>query len=138
MTAVNDSIALSAVNVMLKEVTMPTFRFDLNEEYSEKLKKDAEAKHLSIQDYIRFKLFSVTSIFTVEEAIKRIQGGHFEGQFFSLPDIYGDDWTPERGPAGVFGKNFYNYVEEHSELGIHFENMGKYGRRATYTYKGVK
>lgn len=114
---------------------MSTFRFDLNDEYSQKLEDAAKENHMSIQDYIRFKLFDITTIFTVEDAVRRIQSGNFEECEFTLPDVYGDEWTIERGPAGVFGKNFFNYVLDNPDLGICFENMGKYGRRATYTYK---
>lgn len=115
---------------------MGTFRFDLNEEYSERLKNDAEAMHLSIQDYIRYKLFGETTIFTVDEAVRRIQNGSFENIEFTLPDVYGEDeWTIQRGPAGVFGKAFYIHITEHPELGIRFVPDHTIKRRAVYTYK---
>ena len=44
-------------------------------------------------------------------------------------------WTITRGPAGAFGKTFFNYVCSNPELGIRFKDMGKYGRRAVYVYK---
>ncbi len=116
---------------------MPTVRFALSEAYYEKLKKDADEAHLNIQDYIRRKLFQIENPFTVEEAAGRIQkqGKRLRNQTFTLPDVYGEDWTLERGPAGVFGKNFFQYIESHPELGIRFAGMGKYGRRAEYTYQ---
>lgn len=40
-----------------------TFRFDLNEEYSMKLKDTAKEKRMSIQEYIRFKIFGTTTIY---------------------------------------------------------------------------
>lgn len=115
---------------------MATFRFDLNEEYGERLKRDAIAHHMSIQDYIRFKLFNVTTIFTVEEVVKRIQNGNFENKEFTLPDAYTDEeWTIGRGPAGVLGKQFYNYVIDNPELGIHYVPNRTIKRRAVYIYK---
>ena len=115
---------------------MATFRFDLNEEYSKRLEKCAKDAHMNIQDYIRFKIFNETTIFNVDEAVKRIQNGNFENLEFTLPDVYGEDeWTIERGPAGVFGKNFYNHITDHPELGIRFVPNRTIKRRAVYTYK---
>lgn len=113
---------------------MATFRFDLNEEYSERLERLAEDAHMNIQDYIRFRIFNEITIFTVDEAVRRIKSGDFENEEFSLPDVYGDSWALERGPAGVFGKNFYNHITEHPELGIRFIPDRTIKRRAVYTY----
>lgn len=114
---------------------MTVVKLTLNDEYYQRLKEMADAENKSIQDYIRDKIFNLSTIFTPEEAIRRIQNGNFESpEGFTLPDVYGDDWTIERGPAGVFGKKFYNYVIKKPELGIRFKDMGKYGRRAVYTY----
>lgn len=44
---------------------MATFRFDLNQEYSERLEADAAAKRMNIQEYIRYKLFGEVTIFSV-------------------------------------------------------------------------
>ena len=33
---------------------MPTYRFDLNDEYGKRLEKDAEDNMMMVQDYIRF------------------------------------------------------------------------------------
>lgn len=115
---------------------MATFRFDLNEEYSKRLEQLAEEAHMNIQDYIRFKIFGEKTIFTAEEAVKRIQNGDFEDIEFTLPDVYGEaEWTITRGPAGVFGKNFYNYIIDHPELGIRYVPDRLIHRRAVYTYK---
>ena len=114
-----------------ESVKMPTIRFDLNEEYKEKLEQAAEAMHMKIQDYIRYKLFDVKTIFIADEAVRRIRKGDFDDvtkypEGFTLPDVYGDEWTIERGPAGVFGKNFYNYVtSDNPDLGIKFKDMRK-------------
>jgi hypothetical protein len=115
---------------------MPVVKLTLNDEYYLKLKEMADADNKSMQDYIRDKIFNISTIFTPEEAVRRIQNGDFENfEGFELPDVYGDDWTIERGPAGVFGKKFYNYITDNPDLGIRFKDMGKYGRRAVYTYK---
>ena len=114
---------------------MATYRFDLNKEYSEKLENLASEKHMNVQDFIRFKIFNETTIFTVDEAVKKIQNGDFENIEFTLPDVYGDEWTIERGPAGVFGKNFYNHITDHPNLGIRFIPDRTIKRRAVYIYK---
>lgn len=119
---------------------MPTIRFDLNEEYKAKLEDVANEMHMKLQDYIRYKLFDLKTIFTADEAVKRIQDGEFDDTAkypdgFTLPDVYGDEWTIERGPAGVFGKAFFNYVtQDNPDLGIKFKDMGKNGRLAHYTF----
>lgn len=116
---------------------MPTFRFDLNDEYSKKLEDAAAEKRMSIQEYIRFKLFNETTIFSVDEVIKRIQAGDFEGKEFTVPDVFtNEEWSQiDRGNAGVLGKNFYNHITENPELGISFVKDKTIKRRAVYTYK---
>lgn len=116
---------------------MATFRFDLNQEYSERLEADAAAKRMNVQEYIRYKLFGEVSIFSVDEVIKRIQAGDFEGKEFTVPDVYTDEeWSQiDRGNAGVLGKNFYIHTKEHPELGIHFIPDRTIKRRAAYFYK---
>lgn len=116
---------------------MTTFRFDLNEEYSKRLEKDAASHRMNIQEYIRYKLFNEKTIFSVDEVVKRILSGDYEGKEFTVPDVYSDDeWSQiDRGNAGVLGKNFYLYVEEHPELGIRFVPNRTIKRRAVYIYK---
>ena len=75
---------------------MPTVRFALNDEYYTRLENDAKDAHMNIQDYIRFKLFNERTIFTVDEAVRRIKEGNWENIEFTLPDVYGDDWTMSR------------------------------------------
>lgn len=116
---------------------MAVVKLTLNDEYYQMLKKMAEEENKSMQDYIRDKIFNLSTIFTPEEAVRRIQEGNFaDSEGFTLPDVYGEDWTIERGPAGVFGKKFFNYITDHPDLGIRFKDMGKYGRRAVYTFRG--
>ena len=115
---------------------MPTFRFDLNEEYSKKLEAAAAEKRMNIQEYIRYKLFNEKTIFSVDEVIKRIQAGGFEGKEFTVPDVFSDDeWSQiDRGNAGVLGKNFYIHITENPDLGIRFVPNKTIKRRAVYTY----
>lgn len=94
---------------------------------------------MCVQDYIRYKLFGMETIFTVDKAVKKIQNGDYYDTSkypdgFTLPDIYGEGWTIERGPAGVFGRKFYNFITDNPDLGINYKDMGKNGRRAHYTY----
>ena len=115
---------------------MPTFRFDLNDEYSKKLEEAAATKRMSIQEYIRYKLFNKTTIFSVDEVIKRIQAGGFEGKEFTVPDVFSDEeWSQiDRGNAGVLGKNFYIHITDNPDLGIKFVKDKTIKRRAVYTY----
>ena len=115
---------------------MATFRFDLNEEYSNKLEDAAEAKRMNIQEYIRYKLFNETTIFSVDEVIKRIQTGSFDGKEFTVPDVFSDEeWSQiDRGNAGVLGKNFFIHITENPDLGISFVKDRTIKRRAVYTY----
>ena len=112
-------------------------RFALSEEYYARLENEAQNAHMSLQDYIRRKLFDEPAIFTVDRAVERIINGNFEGTEFTLPDVFGDVWTThmsrEQG-AGALGKQFYNYIEDHPELGIRFIPGKTINRRAVYTY----
>ena len=116
---------------------MPTFRFDLNDEYSKKLEDVAAEKRMSIQEYIRYKLYNEITIFSVDEVIKRIQAGDYDGKEFTVPDVFTDEeWSQiDRGNAGVLGKNFYIHITENPELGISFVKDKTIKRRAVYTYK---
>lgn len=117
---------------------MATFRFDLNEEYSERLKNDASVRRMNIQEYIRFKLFGEITIFSVDEVVRRVMKTEFKEkhEFFCVPDAYSEEeWSQiDRGNAGVLGKNFYIYITEHPELGIRFFPNCTIKRRASYTF----
>ncbi|MFW5669050.1 MAG: DUF1413 domain-containing protein [Acetivibrio ethanolgignens] len=116
---------------------MATFRFDLNEEYGRRLEEAAAEKRMSIQEYIRYKLFGETTIFSVDEVIKRIQAGDFDGKEFTVPDVFTEEeWSQiDRGNAGVLGKNFYTHITENPDLGIRFVAGKTIRRRAVYSYK---
>lgn len=116
---------------------MATFRFDLNEEYSQKLEDAAAEKRMSVQEYIRYKLFNETTIFSVDEVIRRIHAGDFDGKEFTVPDVFtSEEWSQiDRGNAGVLGKNFYNHITDNPDLGIRFVKDKTIKRRAVYTYQ---
>ena len=113
---------------------MPIVKLTLSEEYYEKLVDMASDEKKSVQDFIRDKIFEEKTIFTPEEAAKRAFAKFDKETIFTLPDIYGEEWTLERGPAGVFGKAFYNYTQDY-DCGIKFVDMGPGGRRARYSFK---
>lgn len=114
-----------------------TVKVTLSHEWYEKLEQEAADAGRSIQDIIRDRVCEEEKVFIPEEAVRRIKCGAIKGKAdgFTLPDVYGTDWTISRGAAGVFGKNFFNYTSQHPEHGIRFKDMGPYGRRAVYTYE---
>lgn len=112
---------------------MKQVKINLTDVQYKVLENKATDKGMSIQDLIRSEFFSSDTIFSPEEAIRRIQSGVVDGmEIFTLPDVYGDDWTLDRGPAGAFGKAFYNYVTKKEELKIRYVSHGNDGRRAEY------
>lgn len=111
---------------------MPTIKFSLNEEHFKILEEMAKGDGVSIQDCIRNRLFDVSTIFTPVEAVNRALRKYSSGETFTLPKLYGDDWTIERGVAGVFGKQFFNFVEAECSEIIKFDKMVESGRRAQY------
>ena len=117
-----------------RRIDMPVVKLTFSEEHYKELKKRAGS--LSLQDYIRGILFDEPTIFTPEEAITRAKEKFMPGAEFSLPEVYAENWTLDRGPAGAFGKQFYNYLLENDNTGIAFVGMDKYGRRAMYKVIG--
>ena len=66
---------------------MPNIKLALTIEEMKLLEKEAEKEHLSVQDFIRYKLFSTrcSQIFTPEEAERRALEKFQEEVLFSLP-----------------------------------------------------
>ena len=96
------------------------------------------SRHFLISFIIIVAVFSIHIIHktTVDEAVRRIKEGNWENIEFTLPDVYGDDWTMSREDgAGALGKYFFNHITEHPELGIKFVPDRLIKRRAVYTYK---
>ena len=111
---------------------MPTIKFALNDEHLKLLEQMAKDEGVSIQDCIRNRLFNVSTIFTPVEAVNRALKKYSSGDTFTLPELYEDDWTIARGVAGVFGKQFFNFVETECSEKIKFIKMVDSGRRAQY------
>ena len=86
---------------------MPTIRFDLNEEYKAKLEDAANEMHMKLQDYIRYKLFELKTIFTADEAVKRIQNGEFDVLTTQVPKAISG-----RGLASQLMKACASFVKE--------------------------
>ena len=112
---------------------MPTIRFTLDEEHAKLLEEDAQRAGQTVQDYIRLRLFPTTAgtVFTPQEAVRRALAKHKKGDRFTLPGVYGEDWTIPLGMAGAFGKKFFNYVST-PDSPIRFVGMTDHGRRAQY------
>ncbi|BBK79009.1 MULTISPECIES: hypothetical protein [Clostridium] len=49
--------------------------------------------------------------------------------------MYGKECTIERGVAGAFGKQFFNYITDECAEKIEFVGMTNYGRHAQYKVK---
>lgn len=111
---------------------MAVYKLTLNDEYAKKLEEMAKKEGVSVQDYIRNKLFDCETIYTPAEAVKRIMKKYKCNDCFTLPQVYGDDWNIQRGAAGVFGKQFFNYVVEECPDTIKFVGMVNYGKHAQY------
>ncbi len=104
-------------------------------EYAE-LEEKAKPKGLIVQDYIRELAFGkYSTIYTPEEAEKRAKKKMKSGDIFALPDLYTqEEWIKlSRGEAGVFGKRFFNFIEQKSNT-IVFNGMKN--RRASYKFIG--
>ena len=114
---------------------MPVVKISLNDEYYEKLTELAKEQGISIQDYIRNQIFGDTVTFTPAEAVDKALQKYSSGDLFTLPELYGEEWTIKRGVAGVFGKQFYNYVIDNYSDKIEFVGMTNYGRHAQYKIK---
>lgn len=124
----------------MEDKKVPTVKFSLNDEYYAMLKEMAKEDGVSIQDCVRNRLFNVKTIFTPVEAVDRVmkkcESGEYEkGTTFTLPKLYGESWTIERGVAGAFGKQFFNYVTDVCPEKIGYVGMTNYGRHAQYVVK---
>lgn len=111
---------------------MAVYKFSLNEQYSKKLEKLAEEDGITVQDYIRKKLFDIENIFTPKEAVERALKKYKKGETFTIPKLYGDEWELPRGVAGVFGRRFFNYVKDECQGIIEFDKMVDHDRHAQY------
>ena len=111
---------------------MTVYKFTLNEEYSHILEEGAKKDGMSVQDYIRSRIFNLKTIFTPVEALERALKKYEKGDCFTLAELYGDEWIIRRGFAGAFGKQFFNYITHKCPDKIKFIGMADYGRHAQY------
>ncbi|MBU3214782.1 DUF1413 domain-containing protein [Clostridium estertheticum] len=111
---------------------MAVYKFTLNDEYSHKLEQMAKKDGVSVQDCIRNRLFNLTTIYTPVEAVKRAMNKYEKDVCFTLPELYGAEWNIQRGVAGVFGKQFFNYISHECSDKIKYVGMTNYGRHAQY------
>ena len=113
---------------------MPVIKISVNDQTYEKLSNMAKADGISIQDLIRNKVLGDdTSMFTPADAVDRALAKYAVGDLFTIPELYGDDWAVmKRGVAGVFGKQFYNYVADTCPEKIMFVGMTNRNRHAQY------
>ena len=91
------------------------YRFALDKELAAQLEADAKEAALTLQDYIRWRIFpdAPVNIFSPQEAVRRAREKYQKGDTFTLPDLYGEDWALSKGIAGAFGKYFNEYIAEH-------------------------
>lgn len=106
-----------------------------SDEKFEELKKAADNKKVSVQEYIHGVLFDDDdSIYTVQEAERRALARFKKGDEFSLPDLYTvQEWQTLALPqAGVFGRKFFTYTQNNPAP---FEFTQMYKRIARYRMK---
>lgn len=112
---------------------MPVVKLTLNQEHYDIIKAAAEELGITMQDYIRNKVFGdEESIFIPREAVARAFEKYELNDFFTLPELYGDSWNIARGVAGVFGKQFFEYVEKKYPGMIKYVGQVNCGRHAQY------
>lgn len=111
---------------------MAVIKFSLSEPDFKDLQERAQQEDMSIQDYIRKSLFNSTTIFTPTQAVNKALNKYNKGDCFTLPELYGDDWSLQRGASGVFGRRFFTHVTNNFSDKIQFVGMTNYGRHAQY------
>lgn len=112
-----------------------TIKFTVSDENYQLLCSRADAERLSLQDYIRKQLLSENTIFTPLEAVNRALKKYSPEDTFSLPDIYGDEWTVPNGVAGQFGRKFFELVEAEYGSEIEFTKTYNEKKQAVYIRK---
>ena len=111
---------------------MPVIRISLNDEQYENVSANAAEQGVSVQDYIRHQIFKDEAWFKPSDAVARALEKYRPGEFFTLPELYGEEWKVQRGFAGAVGKQFYTYVLNHCADRIEFVGMTDYKRHAQY------
>ena len=113
---------------------MPVIKISVNDQTYAKLSDMAKEEGVSIQDLIRNTVLGTdVSMFTPADAVDRVFAKYNVGDLFTIPELYGDEWAVmKRGTAGVFGKQFFNYVADACPEKIMFVGMTNHGRHAQY------
>lgn len=86
----------------------------------------------SLQDYIRSVLFPGQITITPLDAVQRALQKYKKGEFFTVPQIYGEQWDLPNGMAGQFGRKFYNLVTEEYQTKIRFTGNYNSKKHAVY------
>lgn len=115
-----------------RKIIMPVIKISLNQAQYEALSQMAKQEGISIQDVIRGKLFEKQVQFTPADAVNRALSRYQAGELFTLPEVYGENWTLGRGEAGTFGKQFSRYVTEEYPEKIEYVGLTNRGRHAQY------
>lgn len=118
---------------------MAYFKLSLSGQEMDLLDQWAKEAKMTRQEYVRYKLFGKKTggEFTPEEAVRLAREKHARGELpspFSIPMIYGDDWTLERAVAGVFGRRFFKYIIEGKAPDIRPAESVNLKRQAQYIF----
>ena len=89
-----------------------SIKIAVSDENYEILNKKAAAENLSIQDYIRRKLFGKINI-TPQDAVNRALKKYKPGDApFSVPELFEpEEWETLATLAGPFGRRFFELVD---------------------------
>ena len=109
-----------------------TIKFTISDDLYVDLCDRAAAAKLSVQDYIRMELFGDSNAFTPQDAVDRALSQYSKGDFFTVPEIFGDSWNLPNGVAGQFGKKFYALVESEYSTKIRFTQTFNTKKHAIY------
>ena len=71
---------------------------------------------------------------TAEEAVRRIKEYYKVGDTFTLPEVFGDEWTGDRERAGELGKEFRRYLENGNVTGIRAKGNNRKGHAVYEVY----
>lgn len=113
---------------------MSVVKFSISDEWMARLEKEAAQANMTVQDYVRYKLFGGAetvpqTIFTPEEAVRRALEKYDPGDYFTIPELYDEEWTLTRETgAGIFGRKFYDYTKGRTDI----EWVRRKGRHAQY------
>ena len=108
-----------------------TVKFTISDSNYDRLCELAAESNLSIQDYIRGKLFSEYNTITPMDAINKALTKS-KGEMFTVPELFGDDWQLPNGVAGVFGKRFFALVSSEFSSQIRFTGTLNTKKHAVY------